>query len=1145
MQIYRHFLSLIFLLLFTSNCFLFLPNGGKQTDFSVFGFLLGLLGGSTSSSSQDLSPGTQIDLSGEGKIDGTLVDSDGDGISDGINLTGGNTPNLILIDTNGDNLPDAVDSNGDGIPDYYISPNPPGFLTTAPGGSGNPVVLIVDANGNPLGFDTDGDGAANDTTIVTILSDTTPPTITSSLLTGTFSSTQTTTLSCTDNRAPGAIVYTLDVSNPSFIPKNGTIITKSSKDISLSTEGTHTLQAICRDLAGNISAPITLNYTIDIKVPALSIVSQTSDSVSANVGAINSSTITWISDRSGSFTIREGSSCESGVIISNGNVTANLGQSLALSHTHFTGEGYKSFRICVTGTNGLTGFVSLALRRDDTAPVVSASPGSGSYSTSTSVSLSCTDTGGSGCEQIAYAVQVGSAPSNPSLQGTTGAVISGVLYTSAILMSDASVTYTKFVARDKAGNVSAVSSQNYTVDTQVATITVNSNTVAINGTSNVSINWQSNQSGTYQIRVGGSNCSNGTALTQTGNNANVVGNVTASSAKTSTISNSHFSEGNNTIRICVANLVGNFGSTSITISKDTTAPLVTMTSPAGAGPFVSGVQLVLSCSDTSGSGCDKIIYTTNGSEPSFDSNGAVTNGIVYSSPVALANGSNQIKYLARDLAGNLSTTGSQIFQVGPPNPPAFVEAQASGTSALVQWWPVTGAETYTVYYSTSPGVTSASTSFGPVSDPNASITGLSSGTLYYFRVAVNNQLGTSALSLLEASALTTATPPGTSDTGIHVDISAGQSGNSAGSGSISGAIPSANLDIINNKLLVVTVNDANNGKPSLFRCELDGTNCTHSDLSAGEGTNSGRNPNAKIDFKNQKLLVVARNGANENKPSLYRCDLNGSNCTHTDISAGQGANSAGDSASHKYGPKLIIDDLNQKILVVTINDANNGKLSLFRCDLDGNNCNHTDISAGQGANSAFYPSFKVDTKNQKMLVVTYNNTKLSLFRCNLDGTNCTHTDISVGQSSLIFPSLNIDLNRQKMMVAVHKGNIGVGTSDGGKPGIVQCDLNGANCSYVDVSYNSSILTSHRYMSSSLDLINQKILIVYQDQNIQHKPRLTRCDFDGSNCNHKDISVGQGSYSGTFPETLINSANGKLFVVTQNGANGRRPSLFIW
>ncbi|PJZ47311.1 hypothetical protein CH361_02995 [Leptospira brenneri] len=250
------------LILFFSHCVLLFPEGKSQTDFSSFAFLFGLVGGSPSSS-QNLSPGTAVDLSGDGSPDGTLVDSDGDGISDGIILTGRTAPNLLLIDTNGDGIPDAVDSNGDGLPDYYISPNPPGFLTTAPGGTGNPVVIIVDSNGNPLGFDTDGDGTPNDTAIVTILSDTTPPTITSSLSAGTFSTTQTTTLTCSDNKAPGFIVYTLDGTTPAFFPKTGTVITKSSQAVSLSMEGTYTLQAICRDLAGNVSIPISIVYTID------------------------------------------------------------------------------------------------------------------------------------------------------------------------------------------------------------------------------------------------------------------------------------------------------------------------------------------------------------------------------------------------------------------------------------------------------------------------------------------------------------------------------------------------------------------------------------------------------------------------------------------------------------------------------------------------------------------------------------------------------------------------------------------------------------------------------------------------------------------------------------------------------------------
>ncbi|WP_244242083.1 chitobiase/beta-hexosaminidase C-terminal domain-containing protein [Leptospira kanakyensis] len=964
----RKKLTLIsFLLISYTHCVGIFSNGGNQTDFSLFAFLLGLVGGSPASA-QNLTPGTAVDLSGDGKPDGTLVDTDGDGVSDGINLTGGTTPNLILIDTNGDGIPDAVDTNGDGLPDYYISPNPPGFLTTGPGGTGNPVVIIVDANGNPLGFDTDGDGTPNDTAIVTILSDTTPPIITSSLLTGTFSTTQTTTLTCSDNKAPGSIVYTLDASAPNFSPKQGTVIPKSSQVVSLSTEGSHTLQAICRDLAGNLSTPISIVYTIDTKIPALTLVSQSSASISASAGAISSSTATWRSDRSGSFTVREGSSCVSGTIATTGSATANVDQGFVRSHTHFTGEGTKTYRICVTASNGLTGFVSVSLQRDDTAPTVTADPGAGNYGVATSVSLSCSDTGGSGCDQIAYAIQAGSAPANPAIQGTTGTVSSGTLYTAAFAMTDGSVTYTKFVARDKAGNVSNVNSQNYTVDTQVATITVNSHTAAINGSSNVSLSWQSSKAGTYQIRLGGNSCSTGTALTNTGSNANVTGNALATTDITSTIVNSHFSEGENTIRICVANLIGSFGSTTRTTNKDTTAPIVTMASPSGSGPFASGTQLQLSCSDTGGSGCDKIIYTLNGTEPAFDGSGVVTNGTVYSSPVGLSNGSNQVKYLARDLAGNVSTAGNQSFHVGPPNAPAFVEAQAGGTSAVVQWWPVTGATSYTVYFSTSPGVTTASTSFGPVADPYATITGLTGGTLYYFRVVASSVAGSSTVSLLEASAITTTTPPGTNTTGIHVDISAGQ-------GNSSGYLPRVVLDQVSSKLLVVTQNGGTifDRTPSLFRCNLDGTNCTHADLSAGQlaGSLAFSNGSIVLDWVSSKLLLIVENRLNNYKPSLFRCNLDGTSCNHTDISAGQGNNSG-------FSPNAIVDLTNGKLLVITQNgDYGNAKLSLFRCNLDGTSCNHTDISAGQAANSGLIPSAVINPINGKLLVVTTNGANFS------------------------------------------------------------------------------------------------------------------------------------------------------------------------
>lgn len=1123
MRIPKQIYLLSFLVLFISNCVLFLPNGGSQTDFSLFGFLLGLVGGSPTSA-QNLTPGAAVDLSGDGNPEGTLVDSDGDSISDGINLTGGTTPNLILIDTNGDGVPDAVDSNGDGLPDYYISPNPPGFLTTGPGGTGNPVVIVVDANGNPLGFDTDGDGTPNDTAIVTILSDTTPPTITSSLLTGTFSTTQTTTLTCSDNKAPGSIVYTLDASAPAFSPKNGTLIVKSSKAVSLSTEGTHTLQAICRDLAGNVSLPTNIVYTIDTKIPALSIVSQSSTSISASAGAISSSSATWRTDRSGSFTIREGSSCDSGTIATTGSATANVDQGFVRSHTHFTSEGTKTYRICVTGTNGLTGFVSVTLQRDDTAPVVTATPGTGNYGVATSVSLSCSDTGGSGCDQIAYAVQAGSAPTNPAIQGTTGTVSSGILYTAAFSITDASVTYIKFVARDKAGNVSGVSSQNYTVDTQVATITVNSHTAAIGGVANASLSWQSSKAGSYQIRLGGTSCSTGTALTNTGSNANVTGNITATTETTSTIANSHFVEGDNTIRICVANLIGSFGSTTRYTNKDTTAPTLTMASPSGSGPFASGTQLQLSCSDTSGSGCDKIIYTLNGTEPTFDGSGAVTNGTVYSSPVALSNGSNQVKYLARDLAGNLSTSGNQSFHVGPPSSPVFVEAHAGGTSAIVQWWPVTGATSYTVYYSTSPGVTTSSTSFGPVTDPHATITGLTGGTLYYFRVVASSAFGSSGVNQFEAMASTTATQPGTSESGIHIDLSAGFINVNAGK-------PVAIIDPFNFKILVVAEMQY---KPALYRCELNGSNCTYHDISVGQ-IEKGRGGHAIIDPINKKLLVLNTNyDHTKSELNLFRCNLDGSGCIYKEISNGQEVNGS-------HPPSMLFEPIHGKLLVFFLNKTNY-KYSLLRCDLDGTSCEFRDISAGQGNGQRMVPL--LDSVNRKLLVVSGNSLnqfRPNLVRCNLDGTSCTSHDISAGQGygSGSYPSAALDsLNGKLLVVTMNQSN-------SSKPSLFKCNLDGSSCTHQDISAGQ-VSNYGQYPSIVLDSLNGKLLTFTTNAGGGLSQFL--CNLDGYSCVHKLISVGQGSNSGLLPSAVLDSIGGKLFIATMNSFNpyvNYRSSLYIW
>lgn len=319
---YRIILLFVFVGSFSSNCMQF----SKEKSLLNPIFLLLFLGGSQSSNNNiSLIPGSTVDLSGDGNPNGSgiLIDSDGNGVADGIDITGDGTPNILLLDTNGDGLPDALDIVGDGVPDYYINPNPPPFLTTGPDGTGNPVVLILNEEGNVLGFDTDGDGTANDTRISIVLSDTTPPILHISPEGGVFATGQTVTLTCTDNQAPGNVIYTIngDPVGPSF-PSNGTIIASPSGTVSFNTEGSHDLRARCRDLAGNLSNLVSQSYTVATEVANITVNSQSHTEVFSSGGGAVNVVFEWQSDLNGNYTIRiSGSDCSTGDVAGGTNVT--------------------------------------------------------------------------------------------------------------------------------------------------------------------------------------------------------------------------------------------------------------------------------------------------------------------------------------------------------------------------------------------------------------------------------------------------------------------------------------------------------------------------------------------------------------------------------------------------------------------------------------------------------------------------------------------------------------------------------------------------------------------------------------------------------------------------------------------------------
>ncbi|MGV3667987.1 MAG: beta strand repeat-containing protein [Leptospira bouyouniensis] len=401
------------------------------------------------------------------------------------------------------------------------------------------------------------------------------------------------------------------------------------------------------------------------------VISSGASVVSANNGAINSTQFIWKSSKSGNYTIRKGgNNCTSGTIVSSGTVSSEVHNTFGpvVAATDLS-LGSNTFRICVVSSS-ITSAIVQTFTRDDSIPTVSINPEGGNYGTPQNVSLTCSDTGGAGCSAIAYTTN-GTTPSFSS----SCSITNGNLFTTPILTQDSNVTLINYRSCDHAGNVSQIYSNTYSVDSVLPSVTINSvlpGTV-ISGNINPQVNWQSNKDGNYKIVIG-ADCNAGVLATGT----NVSGIATNGIAVNSVVnSGTQLLDGNRKINICVANLIGNIGTSSATILVDSMNPTLTVT-PAG-GVYSTPQTVTAICSDSL-SGCQKIAYTTDGTDPAFDVSGSIVNGSLY---IGTLTTPNHYRFIARDFAGNLS----DIFKVNyslPDSTPPTVSIQNLRNLGTVQ-----------------------------------------------------------------------------------------------------------------------------------------------------------------------------------------------------------------------------------------------------------------------------------------------------------------------------------------------------------------------------------------------------------------------------------------------------------------------------
>ncbi len=315
------------------------------------------------------------------------------------------------------------------------------------------------------------------------------------------------------------------------------------------------------------------------------------------------------------------------------------------------------YLVSVSGVRGAHGETMTAagssfrtqLAPDTIPPTTAASPAGGWYNTPQSVTLTCTDDpGGTGCAGTWYTLD-GSTPTTASTRYTVPIAI----------FAD---TTLRFFSTDVQGNAEAPKQEVYVIDTVPPTLTGSD---PANGATGVAVNKV--LTATFSEAMKASTLGPATATIDNG--VTVAVSYSAGPPSAATITPTERLACNTTYHVSIGagatDLAGNALVQPATFSFTTTADCqepVTTAAPAG-GVYPAAQTVTLTCTDTGGSGCARIVYTTDGSVPSFDPpNGTVVTG-ASAGPIAIGQGDTVLRYFAEDAAGNREALRQQTYSV--------------------------------------------------------------------------------------------------------------------------------------------------------------------------------------------------------------------------------------------------------------------------------------------------------------------------------------------------------------------------------------------------------------------------------------------------------------------------------------------------
>ena len=465
----------------------------------------------------------------------------------------------------------------------------------------------------------------------------------------------------------------------------------SSPDTAVSGGHCYRYTFTIKDNVGNVSSAITATAKVDTAAPAVSVTAPTETAGGGNqYYDAGTKTQFFRSTGSGSFdlnaTASDGDTAVTGVGFpdlsgvsgwsgSGGTDTASpYGSSYSWS-AGAAEPGAENVSAADKATNSASDTITIA--DDTTAPSGQAIALTGAnppYFTSASVSFSLTNgsDSGSGLDLASRTVtrETGDLAGNVC---SNFAADAGSFSSPDTAVSGGHCYRYTFTIKDNVGNDSAAVAATAKVDTTApATPSLSFGSFTNASTTGTSVFFRQGQTGGFTVTAPSSDPETGVASTSfpaLGSGWSNGGGAYSFNASATAPSGSQSVTARNAAGVDSA-------AATFTVSADTAAPTTSAQcngSACSSGWYsTSPVSVALSANDGSGSGVDRIRYTTDGSDPS------PVNGSDYSGAINIASTAT-VKFRAYDLVGNEEAVGSQLVRIDTtaPSAPALTLNESS------------------------------------------------------------------------------------------------------------------------------------------------------------------------------------------------------------------------------------------------------------------------------------------------------------------------------------------------------------------------------------------------------------------------------------------------------------------------------------